>query len=352
MKTKQQVLDLLTRAYGNSKYILMGEQCGGGREKPAVMLERYANASGGKMPAVMGVDLACYGLQLPQMGVGSDEWHETIGQIVDFAEKGGIVTASSHFANPTGDAPAWGACRGKFGGPEAWEEMLTEGTRYNKIIKEELLIDAKFLAELGDRGVTVLWRPLHEANGNWFWFCAKSHNDMEWIPPQFLRRFWIYIYNLYVNELGLKNLIWVYSPNVSQGLPHGTRDVLYYYPGDEYVDMVGLDWYTGNKKEINYPGHAYDKMMGVGKIAAITEFGPAGPLRVPDQKVHTEDQEKLFNMVDLVSLMKDLKKQGLKISYVLTWAGGCAAYALGGAEKALDDPFCITLEKVMELYED
>lgn len=350
MYTKQQVLDVLARVYEDSRCIMLGEQCSGGRDKPAKMLERYAKATGGHYPAVMGIDLACYGLQLPQMGEGSDEWKQTVAELTEYAEQGGIITASSHLANPTGDYGGGASCRGKFGGPEAWEEMLTEGTEFNKIVKEELILNGKFLKELDDKGIPVLWRPLHEANGGWFWFCARSHGGMDWISPEYLVRFWKYIYNLYVNEMGMKNLIWVYGPNVSQNAPEGTREVLYYYPGDEYVDILGVDWYTSRKNEINYPGHSYDRIMSRGKICAITEFGPGSLLRAPSGS-GVAVQEKIFNAVDMVEIMKGLKKQGLKIAYVLTWCGGCGAiYAIGKGEEALSDPFCVDLEKLKTLY--
>ena len=350
MYTKEQILGILGKVYEDSRCIMLGEQCSGGREKPNKMLERYAKATGGHYPAIMGIDLACYGLQLPQMGVGSDEWNETIAQLTDYAEKGGIITASSHLANPIPDPEASAFCRGKFGGSEAWEEMLTEGTELNKIIKEELIIDGKFLKELDDKGIPVLWRPLHEANGGWFWFCARSHKEMEWIDPEYLRRFWRYIYNLYVNEMGMKNLIWVYGPNVSQNTPEGTRDVLYYYPGDDVVDILGVDWYTSRKNEINYPGHSYDRIMSKGKICAVTEFGPNGALRAA-KDCGRDVQEKLFNSLDMIDLMKSYIKQGLKISYVLTWAGSCGAvHFIGKSEEALADPFCIDLERLGKMY--
>ncbi len=349
MYTRQQILDVMSRVYDDSRMVLFGEQCGTSG-KPANVISNYADKSGGHKPAILGIDLACYGIKLPQIGVGSEEWKEYIDQLTEYAEEGGIITASSHLANPMWHEEYGALCRGIFGGPEAWEEMLTEGTELNRIVKEELIIDGKFLKELDDKGIPVLWRPLHEANGGWFWFGARSHSEMDWIDPEYLRRFWRYIYNLYVNEMGMKNLIWVYGPNVSQNTENGTRNVLYYYPGDEYVDIVGVDWYTSKKNELNYPGHSYDRLMSTGKIAAITEFGPSGALRVP-RGLSSSEQEKMFSSVDAVDVIKSFVKRGLKIAYVLTWAGGCGAfYFLGKAKEALDDPFCIDLERLKKLY--
>ena len=349
MYTKEQIMAVLEKAYEDSRYLLFGEQCSGNQELPRTMLERYKEASGGKLPAVMGLDLACYGLQLPAVGVNSEKWKMMVDDVADFADKGGIVTASSHFANPIPRPEARALCRGLFGGLEAWEELLTEGTKLNGIFKEELLIDAEFLRQLGERGVTVLWRPLHEANSGAFWYCGRAHGEpgVDWMDGEYLKRLWRYIYDLYENKLGLKNLIWVYAPNNHHSW-NGVCDVDYYYPGDEYVDMVGIDWYTNTKKEILVPKHPYDKMMNHGMPVALTEFGPHNSLRAETR----EKQAELFSSVDMVDLMKELMKKGLKMAYVLTWTGGCGAlYSIGKAKEALADPFCATLEDLQKLYE-
>ena len=347
--SKKQVLSLLERVYNDSSCILCGEQCDGGRQLPSVMLENYAKAAGGKMPAVIGIDLACYGLQLPAVGVGTETWNRMIADLKDFASKGGIITASSHFSNPSKECSIEGNCRGAFGDGsiKAWDELLTDGTEYNKKIKEELRIDGLFLKELDSAGIPVLWRPLHEVNGGWFWFCGKSpEHDNGFVDPSYMKRFWKMIYDMYTVEMEMKNLIWVYGPNVANG--KWLKDVMYYYPGDDMCDVVGLDWYTDSKAEINYPDHSYDKLMATGKPVAITEFGIGWKLYDPEQP----KQEKIFNSLDMIALMKDLKSKGLKISYVLTWAGKSGSLAfLGKADEALRDPFAITLDKVEKMYE-
>ncbi|MBQ8207225.1 MAG: hypothetical protein IJZ89_00625 [Clostridia bacterium] len=350
MHTKEQIMNVLKRSYEDSRYILMGEQLMGGMDMPNDMFARYRKATGGKLPAVLGIDLACYGLDLQKVGEGSKKWNEMLDQITDFAEQGGIVTASSHFANPIPDPEARALCRGVFGGADKWDEMLTEGTELNKIIKDELILDGKFLKALGERGVTVLWRPLHEANGGWFWFCARSTKKMDWLDGEYLRRFWRYIYKLYTDEMKLDNLVWIYSPNVSANSSNGTRDVLYYYPGDEYCDMVGVDWYTSNKMELNNPGHSYDKIMSLGKIAVLAELGPRPPLR--EYELDSDKQAKLFSAVDLIDMIKDQIRRGCKIAYALTWHYGRSSIcSLGRADEAMADPFCVDLEKLGTLYE-
>ncbi len=346
---------VMEKAYEDSRFMLVGEQLIGPNDLPNDMFERYKKSSGGKMPAILGIDLGCYGVHLMQVGIGTERWYTIIDQITAFAEQGGIVTASVHWQNPTYKPEYGPLCRGIFGDGTVkyWDELLTEGSEINKLFMEELITDGKFLKELDDRGVTVLWRPLHEGNGNWFWFTARSQGSDNWIPAEYMVRLWKYIYNLYVNEMGLKNLIWVYGPNTSPNKdnknPWGVRDVLYYYPGDEYVDMIGLDWYTSTGKgDIFGAGHPYDIMMNVGKPCAITEFGPGGKLAC---RADYEAQEKTFNSVDILNLMKSLTVRGMKCAYMLTWHLNYGALSsMTRAEEALADPFFYTLDRLNTLY--
>ncbi len=153
-------MKVLEKAYEDSRFMLVGEQLIGPRDLPNDMFARFSEGTGGRKPAILGIDLACYGLDLINVGEGTERWNIMLDQITAFAEEGGIVTASSHYANPIPRPDVAAPCRGLFGGIKAWEDILTEGTELNKIFKEELLIDAEFLRQLGERGVTVLWEAL------------------------------------------------------------------------------------------------------------------------------------------------------------------------------------------------
>lgn len=344
MYTKEQITDVLSRVYEDSRMVLFGEQLGHEQE-PNIMLGRYSEATGGKAPAVMGIDFGCYGLFLKKIGVGSEKWNTYIEQIVDFADKGGIVTASCHFENPYEKLSEGNNCRGGFGREDMWDEMLTEGTELNRKIKEELIIDGTFLRALADRGVTVLWRPLHEANGGWFWFCARTSRAYPFMDGSHLIRFWRYMYELFTVEMKLDNLLWVYSPALETDWD-GNTDSMLYYPGDEYVDLCGVDWYTRVKTEIFNKFHSYDRLMAKKKPCCLAEFGPNDWLRAPTR----EKQAELFNTLDMVDIMKEMVKRGLKLTYVLTWCGSCGVYKLGRADEAVKDPFFIDLEKLQRLY--
>ena len=76
----------------------------------------------------------------------------------------------------------------------------------------------------------VIWRPLHEAQGGWFWWGAHGAENF--------KELWNLMYDRLTNHHGLHNLIWEFT---SIGV-NGDEDE--WYPGDDEVDIVGLDIYT------------------------------------------------------------------------------------------------------------
>ena len=91
-------------------------------------------------------------------------------------------------------------------------------------------IIAGYLKQFKDAGIPVIWRPLHEAAGAWFWWGAKGAEPC--------KALWRLMYNRLVTVYGLNNLIWVWTSNTS-------NTALSWYPGDDYVDIIGMDIYPG-----------------------------------------------------------------------------------------------------------
>jgi mannan endo-1,4-beta-mannosidase len=105
------------------------------------------------------------------------------------------------------------------------DNALVEGTWENYYFLKDLAQCAEYLKLLQAEGIPVLWRPFHEASGGWFWWGKNAESE---------KALWIAMFD-YFKEQGLDNLIWVW---VSEG------DDDKWYPGDEYVDIIGRDMYT------------------------------------------------------------------------------------------------------------
>jgi mannan endo-1,4-beta-mannosidase len=110
---------------------------------------------------------------------------------------------------------------------------VTPGTQeYNQAIIE-MAAAADKLQILEDSDIPVLWRPLHEIDGGWFWWTDKE-------TPENTARLWRMMYEYLTYTRKLDNLIWVYSAGV------GNKTAEYrsrFYPGNEYVDISGIDIY-------------------------------------------------------------------------------------------------------------
>jgi len=347
--TKAQLMQLLTDVYADKNHIIIGEQSvGTAPDVLADTIRTFAEATG-EEPGILGIDLACYGLDI--MRQSDLNWSGWICDIVNYCAEGGIVTASSHFDNPSAPASRvrglFGSIDTKEGYEQAFRDLITEGTEYNTLFKKELDANARFLKTLGDNGVTVIWRPLHEANGSWFWFCTTQNGKT--MDAARLIDLWRYIYDYYTKELGLDNLIWNHSPNTSSNIddkPGGTMSTTYLYPGDEYCDMVGLDWYSSGKLEIT-SGDNYGKLLKLsGKIGAITEFGPTGSILAEEMA----RQPALYDSMDLYNDLTVLRNHGYSFAYLLTWTSKWSIRAMGRGDEFMQAEMTLGREDVKAMF--
>lgn len=219
----------------------------------AVQQVQAVYTTSGHYPALTGMDCAT--------PVGMNE---VVRYMTDMWNQGYLVTFSCHFRNPwTGrSATDWG----NPDTPDQWDrrsvrELTVPGSAaYNNWIAT--LDDiARHMQTLEDRGVVVLYRPLHELNGAWFWWGGQTGADFTAL--------WRHMFDYFTRVKGLDNLLWVYSPN--SGI-----EVTSQYPGNDVVDMVGLDEYSGlteNPLQINSAGE-YDALVATGKPVGLFEFGP------------------------------------------------------------------------------
>jgi mannan endo-1,4-beta-mannosidase len=186
--------------------------------------------------------------------------------LIKYYRAGGLVTISIHMPNPfysTGETVKTEISNTDYA--SLTNHSSTYGARWEDMLDNI----AAGLKELQDAGVPVLFRPLHEMNGDWFWWGQENsgYNDTR---ANHYKALWIDMYNYFKNTKGLNNLIWIYSPDQSAGY------LTNYYPGNSYVDMVGLDAYTNDPSSQNLRDK-YTTMRNTysSKPFAFTEIGPS-----------------------------------------------------------------------------
>lgn len=148
--------------------------------------------------------------------------------------------------------------------------MVTPGTPEHIQTMKELSVVADKLQQFEDADIPILWRPLHEIDGGWFWWTDVKN-------PKNTAKLWRMMYDYFTNERDLNNLIWVYSAGEGNKT---VKDRKRYYPGANYVDISGIDIYGVNprndiKKYWDYfrtmqkvsPG----KMLACGEADAIPD---------------------------------------------------------------------------------
>lgn len=126
---------------------------------------------------------------------------------------------------------------------------------------------AAALLDLQQVGVVVLWRPMQEMNGNWFWWGNASYAS----DPAPYIALWTDMFHYFKDVKGLHNLLWVYSPNPGPGSPfeQNIKPVGWSYPGAAFVDIVAGTTYN-DALEIK----DYETYRAFGKPLGMAEFGP------------------------------------------------------------------------------
>lgn len=246
------LLDYLTSLEARADHrILSGQFTNFGDRGTLEIMDRI-HAVTGHYPAIAGfdyVDFKSGGLATKIANQSAIAWWKA----------GGIVTVGVHLYNPAN--PKGGGLRDK--GVDL-ADLLAPGTATHERWMQELDTLAAGLQELKDAGVPVLWRPFHEMNGDWFWWGAK--------PPADFVKVWRHMFDYFTTTKQLDNLLWVYGPN-------HRRDTADFYPGDAYVDVVGLDAYTDHVDPAHIKG--YEPLARLPKPFGFTEYGPHGASNPP-----------------------------------------------------------------------
>lgn len=196
--------------------------------------------------------------------------YSNVTEVVNWHRNGGIVGCMWHWNMPTNDGQDWTCTPGSGEKQTSFDVRKifdTESTEYKQMMND---IDkvASTLKKLNQRKIPVLWRPLHEAGGMWFWWGldANACNEL-----------WRVMYDRLTNYHGLNNLIWVWTSAAAWNRPYS--EGYKWYPGDEYVDIVGIDIYNNNSAS-NIFSACYKMLRkkSPDKLIALTECGSLAPI--------------------------------------------------------------------------
>lgn len=217
-----------------------------------------------------------------------------------FHGQGGIITVSWHLVNPV--SSQWPGVKEPNGAGSAWDvsmlaadginavESVLPGGENHAMFNSWLTRLARFFHTLRDKDgklIPFIFRPYHEHSGSFFWWGRGRCYDEEYAA------LWRYTVD-FLRKSGLHNILYAYNTDKV----YSAEEYLKGYPGDDYIDMLSIDWY-GKGPEFNR--NVENALEFTTKLAAekckLHALSECGPL--------SQD------LIDILSKYES--------SYVLTW---------------------------------
>jgi len=250
-------------------YDVAGKQLISGQHTQTVPMEEvaYIKDVTGRRPKLQGFELLGYSPNINWEDASEacltevKENQHTVETAIQWAkENGGIVSYCFHWFSPLG-----GHDKSFYQKNTDFDarDILIEGSDAEKKFYSDLDVIAKELRKFQDENIPILWRPFHEADGDWFWWGARGHETG--------KRLYIKMFEYYVKELHLDHLIWVWNSPAPEG-----------YPGDEYVDVISRDVYLEKGTKTDY-AKEYEELRKITKADKVAALGEVGIL--PDMNL-------------------------------------------------------------------
>lgn len=298
----------------------------------------------GSYPAVIGVDFL--GMAGAPDSV-SGKAQQLLKKIIsDTYNRGGVTTVAWHFSNPvSGDGFNW-----KEGVSAAAVKDIIPGGSHHEKYKSILAVIAQLANSVTGKDSSLapmIFRPYHELDGDWFWW-GRSH-----CTANEFKTLWRFTVSYLRDSLQVHNFIYAFSPDCRF---NSEEEYLERYPGNDWVDMVGIDNYADFGRDGKYNLEAGIRKLKIvsdyatktGKLAAFTETGLES---IPNPLWWTG------------TLLKALKSSKARLAYVLVWRNDAKStthfYAPfpGQASEAdflefYDDPYTVFEKDLPALYKN
>ncbi|MCC8171991.1 MAG: glycoside hydrolase family 26 protein [Parabacteroides sp.] len=185
----------------------------------------------GDYPAVFSFDVA---------EIMDDRYQNPANEIrkrvaVEAYDRGEVLIACMHLNNPKTGGDSWDNSS-----KEVVKEILTEGSTTQVKFKGWLDRLAGFALNLkgsDGKNIPVIFRPFHEHTQSWSWWGSSCTTEDEFTA------LWKFTVNYLRDTKGVHNFIYAISPQIDSTL--GRDSFLFRWPGNEYVDFLGMDSYHG-----------------------------------------------------------------------------------------------------------
>ncbi|KAF2515058.1 beta-mannosidase [Flavobacterium zhairuonense] len=328
----------------SKKHILFGHQHAteyghGWKDEPN---KSDVKSVAGSHPAVVGVDFSDFSGRSKEVIESAKE--KLRKNVIATYERGGVTTVSWHFNNPvSGNGFYW---KDSISSPAM--KLIKPGGSHHEQYKEILKTIADFAHSVKAKDGTLtpmIFRPFHEFDGDWFWWGKKYTSREDFVSV------WQFTVSYLRDTLDVHNFLYAFSPDVKF---NSEEEYLERYPGDNFVDLFGMDDYADFGRDGKYNLEAGVKRLKIisdlaikkERLAAFTETGLES---IPNEKWWTE------------ILLKTLKSQNLELAYVLVWRNDSTSpthyYAPFPGQlstpdfiKFYDDPFTLFEKDLKNIY--
>lgn len=230
--------------------------------------------------------------------------------------KGIINTFCWHLREPSKEDSFYTADMTADQKANAFKSILPDGTHHEWYKKKLDKIASVLLNLKGSNGelIPIIFRPFHEFDGSWFWWGANFATAQEY------KTAYQFTVDYLKNIKGVHNVLYAFSPDNSYTTE---TNYLSRYPGDKYVDILGMDNYgdfdnqgqSGANKANSKLKIIADLAKAKVKIAALTETG----YQVTSTKAPVTDWFSTY-------LYSALTSNNIEVSYVMLWNNNKDAY--------------------------
>jgi mannan endo-1,4-beta-mannosidase len=272
----------------------------------------------GRQPLIVGEDFMF--ITVKDNTGKSDNWYyqqqQRIISEIKYSYSQGLITSMTwHLFEPYEEKAFYVSEMSSDNVNKAFYSIL-EGRENHVWYKNKLTKVAQILNSLKDNSgnlIPVIFRPFHEFDGSWFWWSTPAYTT----PTQFKKN-WQFTVNYLRDSLNVHNVLYCFSPGSEFSNTDGYQQC---YPGDEYVDVLGVDNYEDYSKGIQSGitlvasklKIVSDLAISKKKVAALSEFG------------YNSTNTTILNLYTQCFLPL-FTKNNLELAYAMFWANTSSNY--------------------------